>query len=55
MGDTYLAVGEHSTAERMWHQALTLLDRLSHPDAHDVRAKLAALETGPPSTTGTSS
>jgi tetratricopeptide (TPR) repeat protein len=53
MGDTYLVVGEHATAERMWHQALILLDRLSHPDAQDVRAKLAALEMSPPSTTGT--
>ncbi|MET8763373.1 tetratricopeptide repeat protein [Lentzea sp. NPDC004782] len=53
MGDTYLVAGEHSTAERMWHQAVALLDRLSHPDAQDVRAKLAALKTSPPSTTET--
>lgn len=53
MGDTYLVLGDHSTAEKMWGQALTLLDRLSHPDAQDVRAKLAALEARPPSATGT--
>lgn len=52
MGDTYLVLGDHSTAEKMWGQALTLLDRLSHPDAQDVRAKLAALEASPPSATG---
>lgn len=44
VGDTYLVVGDRSAAEEVWRQALTLLDRLSHPDAQDVRAKLAALE-----------
>ncbi|WP_189155013.1 ATP-binding protein [Lentzea pudingi] len=44
MGDTYLVMGDRSAAEKVWRQALTLLDRLSHPDAQDVRAKLAELE-----------
>ncbi|MFE9749369.1 tetratricopeptide repeat protein [Saccharothrix saharensis] len=43
MGDTYVVLDRRSTAAQMWRRALTLLDRLVHPDADEVRAKLAAL------------
>jgi tetratricopeptide (TPR) repeat protein len=43
LGDTHLATGEVDAARDAWQQALTILDELSHPDAEQVRAKLAAL------------
>lgn len=43
LGDTYLVLGDHSAAQNVWQQALTILDRVSPPDADDVRTKLAAL------------
>lgn len=43
MGDTYVALDAHSTAAQVWGRALALLDQLGHPDAEDVRAKLAHL------------
>jgi hypothetical protein len=37
-------------ARDAWQQALTILDQLDHPDAEQVRTKLATLDT-PPATT----
>jgi tetratricopeptide (TPR) repeat protein len=43
LGDTHLATGEVSAARDAWQRALTILDELGHPEAEQVRDKLAAL------------
>jgi Flp pilus assembly protein TadD len=43
LGDTHHLIGNHHTAHDAWQQALTILDDLDHPDADQVRAKLAGL------------
>jgi tetratricopeptide (TPR) repeat protein len=45
MGDTHHAAGDPPAASAAWQQALTILDQLDHPDADQVRTKLAALDT----------
>ncbi len=40
-GDAFQAAGDLAAACRAWEQALTILDELRHPDADQVRAKLA--------------
>jgi DNA-binding SARP family transcriptional activator len=42
LGDTRHAAGEAAEARQAWHQALTILDDLQHPDADQVRVKLAS-------------
>jgi len=42
-GDTHLAMGRPHAAHGAWQQALTILDELNHPEAEQVRAKLARL------------
>jgi tetratricopeptide (TPR) repeat protein/transcriptional regulator with XRE-family HTH domain len=44
IGDTRHAAGEHSQARDAWQQALAILEDLRHPDAGEVRAKLASPE-----------
>jgi len=51
LGDTHHVTGNHHAARAAWQQALTILDELDHPDAEQVRAKLAALDTTPGATT----
>jgi tetratricopeptide (TPR) repeat protein len=46
LGDTYHDAGNTQAARDAWQQALTILDDLDHPDAVQVRAKLAG--TDPP-------
>jgi DNA-binding SARP family transcriptional activator/tetratricopeptide (TPR) repeat protein len=41
LGDTHYAAGQLPQARRAWQQALAILDDLQHPDAVQVRAKLA--------------
>jgi tetratricopeptide (TPR) repeat protein/DNA-binding XRE family transcriptional regulator len=41
LGDTRHAAGELAQARDAWQQALTILEDLQHPDAGQVRAKLA--------------
>jgi DNA-binding SARP family transcriptional activator/tetratricopeptide (TPR) repeat protein len=41
LGDTRHAVGELAQAQEAWRQALAILDDLGHPDAGQIRAKLA--------------
>jgi tetratricopeptide (TPR) repeat protein len=41
LGDTRHAVGELAQAREAWQQALAILQDLQHPDAGQVRAKLA--------------
>ena len=43
IGDTHLATDDGCAAGGAWRQALTILDELGHPEAEQVRAKLAAL------------
>jgi tetratricopeptide (TPR) repeat protein len=40
-GDTHQQVGEHQQAHDAWQRALEILDELHHPDAGQIRAKLA--------------
>ncbi|TMR08981.1 tetratricopeptide repeat protein [Nonomuraea turkmeniaca] len=40
LGDAYAAMHSDEPARQAWHDALTILDELSHPDAEHVRAKL---------------
>jgi tetratricopeptide (TPR) repeat protein len=42
LGDNHHATGELAAGRDSWAQALTILDSLHHPDAEQVRAKLAA-------------
>jgi DNA-binding SARP family transcriptional activator len=46
LGDTAAAAGDHTGAQEAWEAAVVILDRLSRPEAQDVRAKLARLEAG---------
>jgi tetratricopeptide (TPR) repeat protein len=48
LGDTHHATGDHQFARDAWQQALTILDDLNHPDADQVRTKLATLDTPTP-------
>jgi DNA-binding SARP family transcriptional activator len=41
LGDTHHAHGHDPPANSVWRQALTVLDDLRHPDAEQVRAKIA--------------
>jgi len=45
LGETLIALGDPVEARQAWLTAETILDRLSHPQADEVRAKLAALDT----------
>ena len=40
LGDTHAAAGDVQAARSCWHQAVTLLDELHHPDADKLRGKL---------------
>jgi tetratricopeptide (TPR) repeat protein/transcriptional regulator with XRE-family HTH domain len=42
LGDTHRAAGEPAEAREAWQQALAILEDLQHPDAGQVRAKLAS-------------
>jgi tetratricopeptide (TPR) repeat protein len=42
LGDAHQAAGDHNAAIEAWAEALTILDDLHHPDADQVRAKIAA-------------
>jgi tetratricopeptide (TPR) repeat protein/transcriptional regulator with XRE-family HTH domain len=44
LGDTCRAAGDLPRAREAWQQALAILDDLGHPDAEQVRAKLASLD-----------
>jgi len=46
IGDTRLAAGQPDEARAAWEEALAILDGLRHPDADQVRAKLAGLGVG---------
>ena len=48
LGDTHHAAGNPQAARDAWQQALTILDDLDHPDADQVRTKLATLYTPSP-------
>jgi tetratricopeptide (TPR) repeat protein len=44
LGDTHHAIGNPQAARRAWQAALSILSDLHHPDASQVRAKLANLD-----------
>jgi tetratricopeptide (TPR) repeat protein/transcriptional regulator with XRE-family HTH domain len=46
LGDTGHAAGDLPQAQEAWQQALAILDDLQHPDADQVRAKLASVNGG---------
>jgi DNA-binding SARP family transcriptional activator/tetratricopeptide (TPR) repeat protein len=46
LGDTFHAAGELAQAREAWQQALAILEDLQHPNADQVRAKLAAFGGG---------
>lgn len=50
LGETHLATGDTRSARDTWQQALTILGELNHPDAEQVRAKLATLARATPNT-----
>jgi DNA-binding SARP family transcriptional activator/tetratricopeptide (TPR) repeat protein len=41
LGDTHQAAGDHDAAAAAWRRALVALERLGHPDADHLRARLA--------------
>jgi tetratricopeptide (TPR) repeat protein len=45
LGDTHHATGNSTAARSAYQQALTILDDLDHPNADNVRTKLAAVHT----------
>jgi DNA-binding SARP family transcriptional activator/tetratricopeptide (TPR) repeat protein len=47
LGDTYAAAGQADAARDALHQALAILDELDHPDAAQLRDRLARLDAGP--------
>ncbi len=44
LGDAYQAGGELAKARQAWQQAVAILDDLQHPDAEQVRTKLASAD-----------
>jgi DNA-binding SARP family transcriptional activator/tetratricopeptide (TPR) repeat protein len=50
LGDTYLATGNTQAARDTWQQALAILGELDHPDAEQVRSRLATLADATPNT-----
>jgi DNA-binding SARP family transcriptional activator len=48
LGDAHRAVGATAAARAAWRRALAILDDLQHPDADDIRTKLAILDTESP-------
>jgi len=45
LGDSHHAIGGVKSAHDVWQQALAILDELDHPDAGQLRTKLASLDT----------
>jgi len=44
LGDALLAEGDRGAAEAAWRESVTVLDRLPHPLADEVRARIRALD-----------
>jgi tetratricopeptide (TPR) repeat protein len=47
LGDIHRATGNPEAARTAWEEALTILNDLDHPDADQVRVKLAELDASP--------
>jgi tetratricopeptide (TPR) repeat protein len=47
LGDTHRANGDRDSARTVWERAVVIFDRLDHPDAEVVRAKLSTLDERP--------
>jgi DNA-binding SARP family transcriptional activator/tetratricopeptide (TPR) repeat protein len=52
LGDTCHAAGALARAEEAWQEALAILDDLHHPDADEVRVKLATTNHASPAPSG---
>ena len=52
LGDTHHATGNQDHARGAWQAALTILNQLDHPDARNVRTKLATTQTRPETKSG---
>jgi tetratricopeptide (TPR) repeat protein len=48
LGDAYYAAGDLAAAQAAWAEALPILERLVHPNAERLRAKLYAVRNGVP-------
>ena len=48
LGDALLAEGDREGARAAWRESVAILDRLPHPLADEVRAKLSDLGPGKP-------
>jgi DNA-binding SARP family transcriptional activator/tetratricopeptide (TPR) repeat protein len=46
LGETYAADGDLAAARAAWRRSLAILDRLPHPLADEIRARLEGLEAG---------
>jgi tetratricopeptide (TPR) repeat protein len=44
LGDTHNAAGDPHAARDIWQQAVSIFDDLDHPDADEVRTRLATLD-----------
>jgi hypothetical protein len=44
LGDTHQITGNPQAAREAWQQALSILEELEHPEAEQVRNKLAVLD-----------
>ncbi|MDQ7908249.1 BTAD domain-containing putative transcriptional regulator [Phytohabitans sp. ZYX-F-186] len=55
LGDTHLAAGSTAAAVAAWQRALCVFDELKHPDADEVRTKLAAQGAAATSVTASAS
>jgi O-methyltransferase involved in polyketide biosynthesis len=47
LGEAHRAGGDADAARHAWQQALAVLEHLDHPDAADVRRRLASLDAVP--------
>jgi tetratricopeptide (TPR) repeat protein len=47
VGDAHHAAGHQEQARAVWEESLAILDDIHHPEAGQVRAKLAGLDAGP--------
>jgi hypothetical protein len=52
LGDAHHAAGDPRAARDAWQQALTILNDMDHPDAQQVRTKLAGLDPPTDETAG---
>lgn len=47
LGETYTAAGEGAQARSVWNQALAILQKIGHPNADQLTARIQQLEKAP--------